>query len=732
MDSHKTALSRALRGLAGSSLLAVAPAAFTAEHAQNSALEEVIVSAQKQDESVQTVPLAISALDEKSLERMNYTNLSGLSNKVPALNISHYVSNSSQLTLFIRGVGLIASNQSSRDPGVGVYLDDVYLGRAQGLSGDLADVERIEVLRGPQGTLYGRNTIGGAVKFVTTRPTGEFGLKETITVGNLDTFRSVTNLNVPRMGIVSAKLTYVGDTTGGRVHNPGEGPDFGEADKSGYRLALLIEPSADFTIDYAFDHSRQSGTSSYIQQVSPSPFYPAGTYTTPISKDRRDTAIRGSDLPLKDDFSLGGHALTMTWELSPDVTAKSISAYRSLDTSALTDAVDGYGFPAEYRDKLNQHQYSQEFFLNGSHDRFDWIGGLYYFLEKAHQESAILTGFGAFVRNINDPYDVFRPVTIADLPPATISTVKNESEALYGHLTYTPPVLDDDLRLEFGGRWSHDLRVAERERNNLFVDSGRKSYSHFDYSVTVDYQWNPSVHTYAKVSTAYRAGGFSISSTGGEPFDPEKLKAYELGLKSMWFDDRVRFNVALYESKYTDIQTDFVDASLKSHTINAGSTTIKGAEVELAVVPFEGLELRADLAHMIAPVSKLDNPYTGKPFTDNVALMSPKNKINLDAEYRFAATAIGEWSTDVGYSWTSEYYTAAGQNGNFFPIPSYGLIDARVTLSSIPIASDQRTDLSISVWGKNLADKEYYSYSLLGGAIFGDPRTFGITATLKY
>jgi len=728
-------------------LMTEIPLSFAAEE-KRKGLEEVVVTAQKQEEAMQNVPVAISAFDQSSLERMQFTDMKDLTLKVPSLGIAIFPTNNSTLTVFLRGIGSSDVDQISRDPGVGIYVDDIYLGRAQGLATDVADIERIEVLRGPQGVLYGRNTIGGAIKYVTAKPTGDFGLRQSFSYGNWGYVRNNTNLNLPKAGGVSAKFSYVSEKQDGLVSNPGEGDDFGKENKMAYRLALLANPSDVVTLEYAYDYSQNEGTSRYGQQVAPNfNLGPEFWGRAPINRSRLSRAIRGVNLPIKDDYDLDGHTLTVTWDAMENLTFKSLTSYRQTNNDRLHDTVEGTGYPILQAGATHQRQYSQEFVFNGSLDSIKYVAGLYYFREDGTQRTSTSTyslGLSLYdPAHPSAPGDLYRPIQLSDLPPYLIADVTNKSQAIYANITWVPHFLEK-MSVSLGGRYSRDQREQTRQRDisnplvnggpnpNYVNDSGHADYSSTDPALTIDYRWTESFMTYAKASTAYRAGGFNVR-TARQPFGPEHLTAYEIGLKSMWFDDRVRFNLAGYYSKYRDIQTEIPDAQLLPVTINAGDARIKGVEVELTVLPIENLQVQVDYSFMSTKRDDYVNPYTGMLNSDIIMGQTPKNKVNVDAEYKLDPFDFGQLSFNLNYGWTAEFASLIASKQLPDLVGSYGLFNANITLAKIPVSDEQgRGDLSVMLWGKNLADKDWAAYAGSGLEIYGQPRSYGITATYNY
>jgi len=686
-----------------------------------SALEEIVVTAQRREERAQDVPLAITALDSAALSRIGFTNLSDLMENVPSLAITPYPNSSSSLVVFMRGVGQIDAVQIARDPGVGIYADDVYLARGTALTADLGDIERVEVLRGPQGTLYGRNTIGGAVKFISAKPTGQFGFKETLDFGNFGYVRSLTNINLPEVAGVSAKLGYLRSDTDGWVDNPGSSRDFGQKRQEGIRAALRWRPADSLLVDYVYDHSDQDGVSMYEQRQYLFPLFP---FVYPLQPDRVDHSWRPVDLPIEDDFTASGHALTIEWTLGASTSLKSISAYRELDTDQLHDTTEAFNLPAVNRHNASQHQFSQELLLSGatSSPAIQYHLGGFYFTETGHQqEQSLANPFGlAFAF----PYV---PPTLADLGPPIASSATNESIGIYADVSWVPGILDDRLTLNAGGRYSTDSRDAERAGS----EPADTDYSRFDPSVTVDYRWTDDLHTYARYATAYRAGGFNLLNSNLSPFDPEKLTSYELGLKSQWIDKRMRLNLAAFWQTYEDMQLDFIDpATQQVYTLNAGKAKFDGVEGEFEFLPIDALRISADVTYMDARQSgEIVNPFTQTPVLGTSLPNAPEWKYNAAVEYFFPQLSIGTVSLMAGYSFRDEETSNGGPGSAGDPRPSYHLINARLALTGVTIG---RGRLSLALWGNNLEDNDYQYYHNFGAAILGQPRSYGINMVYDY
>ncbi len=671
-------------------------------------LEEIVVTAQKYAQKMQATPLSITAFGAVDLQNMGFTNFSDLTNKVPSLAITPYAYAGSILEVFIRGVGQSDVVNISRDPGVGIYLDDVYLARSTALTTDLGDLSRVEVLRGPQGTLYGRNTIGGAVKFVTAPPSGKFDAKESIDAGNFGYIRSLTSVDLPEYAGFSLKATFVKSDIDGWIHNPGTGGDFDAKDEEGYRLALRWRPRDDLTIDYAFDYATQHGTPDYLQRGYdyPPQDYPGVTETSPLQPGRVDQSWRPVDIPLKDDFKAFGHALTVTWDATDQMTVKSVTAYREDDSNFTLDTAEAYNTPQIEYYVLAERQISQEFILSGTDDEraLKYTAGLLGFTESGSQ----IYGF------INNSFITHLPRT-SDLALVP-GSARNWSAGAYANVTWTPPILNDRMSIILGGRYSWDRRYAS---GGFIPGSGHVRYTSVDPSATIDYRWTDQLHTYAKYSQGYRAGGFNLYNVVLRPFQPESLSAWEVGLKSSWWGERLRFNIDGFDADYRDIQVDTVTLdpilhSLVTVTENLGQATYQGIETDLAFVPADGLTLTANYSYLNASTRSSLTPL---PF-------APHAQYNLGAEYRFGAVGPGVLTGIVGWSWIGR------ESAGGVAIPGYGLINARMTLGEIPVGDGK---LSVSLWSKNLADRHYlYVNSGAGAIAYGEPRSFGANLTYAY
>ncbi len=705
------------------------------------ALEVIVVTAQKREEGLQGIPVAVSAFSSSALEAIGATDFTAIGEYVPNLNIMPQ-SGTNGTAITLRGIGS-AEPSAAIDPKVGLYVDGVYVARNTATVFEL-DLERIEVLRGPQGTLWGKNTTGGSINVITTKPTGELGLKQELGFGEYGRFRSKTVLDLNpselgELGSVNLKFSYLKTMSDGwanRVNDRVAGPhDLGEVDSDSLRFASAWNLNEDIVIDYAFDHINRNGTSRQDQLLYAPPSMGADRYAS-----RRKRLERFSlDTAGRDEITIDAHTLVATWDLG-DVTLKSITGYRD---SNLQYDPDLDGTPVEFTARLlstgamstgglynvygtrDDEQFSQELQAVGTtlDGRLDYVAGLYYFDEEG-TESTIGSLY----------YDALAPFVFFNDTSKTF-TIDNKSMAVYGQATYTLPVLDDRLRVTLGGRYTDvDKDVHKTVHNGVPADMpGQKSWNHFSPAGTIDFQASEDVNVYLRVAEAYNAGIFNVRSSAASfstPADEETVVSYELGAKTEWFEHRLRLNTALFYSEFEDMQS-IVYVAGESTALNVGSTDIWGAEVELLASPVAGLTLGLSYGYLDYEINEF--VYGQIDVTDSAALpYMPENTASGFIEFRFLPLAIGTVALRLDATYKDEV-AFSPLNSATTQADDYALVNARITLSELPFES---VDASIAVWGKNLADEDYQifgiDYAQFQTGSFGDPRSFGVDLRMEF
>ena len=717
---------------------------LSAAEAAGIALEEVIVTAQKREESLQDTPISITAFNQEALTQQGISSVDDLQGKVPSLNMTPFPTQNTSVRMFIRGVGA-ADIQVTQDPAVGLYIDQVYIGRATGLAIEVADLAQIEVLRGPQGTLFGRNSIGGAINMTTIAPqTGILDFKQELGVGRRDLFRSKTSANIPITDDLALRAVYLHKEQDGYIDNYGPGRDFLDGKDEGGKLDFLWEPNDAWSLRYTFDYSRSEFVSPTFQAIEPGPA--SELLEVPVSSGRLNGQAT-QDKMRPSDTSIDGHALTITREWD-QVTLKSITAYREMDYWEFANLESGSPSDllflngngslqlAGERNHLDQDQLSQEFQLLGDfNDSLDYVVGLYYFHEEATRDAAQRSR-----------------VIVPQPDQITNFDIENDSWAVFAQTNWTPDILDSRLTLTAGIRYTEDDREAGAvyvfdpdPQSRSFTSDPDNDFDNTSYTLVASFAVTDDINTYAKLATGYKSGGYNIRASNEasytQGFDEEEITTWELGIKSELWDRRLRLNAAAYYSEYDDIQLNLADLSTPAdvrdtNVFNAGEGEISGAELDMTVLLTEGLTATVAYAYQDADFTDVQAP--GDPDIDEddfVFSNSPDHQYTVALNY-FYPFSFGNLDASINYNWVDDRYDtqkAAEADSGQSTIDSYGLWGAYLGISDIQLGA--AGSLTVSVWGRNLDDEEYFTSAPTilqpAGAYekavtWGEPRSYGI------
>jgi iron complex outermembrane receptor protein len=743
---------------------------------------DIVVTATKRETNLQDTPISIAVVSNEDLKNRQVQSLLDLSDgAVPSLRVATFESRQSALTVGMRGIVPGDANQPAREQGVGVYIDGVYLGRQHGLNAGFLDIERIEVLRGPQGTLFGRNTEGGAVNLVSKAPTGEWGGSTTTGFGNYGSYNSNLRLNLPKFAGFSIKLDGAIQHQNATTKNPLEGQyGWNYYHRYGGRAAIRWEPTTNLTADVAVDLGRDNNTPFLSQLINYNPYnrpvatlaqiaaagnkIPSG-FIAPlpsmvqVQPERADVAAIG----VIQEPSVGktfGAMSTVKYGITDDLELRSITAWRTVsdrqfDNSGGANRTPVFTPNATFSRysiaKLDQRQFSQELQAVGTLGNLDYVFGAYYFNESATDEAKTpntnkwnATGTG---------YTIVDPATYPLATVARASIAYAKSYALYGQGTYNL----NDLHVTAGGRFTQDkkdgtlFKVNGVSTNFTFVQNNKR----FDPIVTLAYDLSRDINVYAKYTTGYRAGGASSRSLNYRSFGPEEVKSYEVGSKLELFDRAVRFNTALYVMDRTNSQVDFNFFIPQSNgtvrntleTVNAeGTTKIKGIEADLTVQPIEGLSTTVSYAYTDVNMPQARNtvqeqlnasltPAITTPVYQNVFVVyTPKHALTGSIDYQ---TVVGNSDTVAKFHIDANYASPsyAFDNENVRSDASF-IVNGRVTLEDIKIA---KQNLSVALWTRNLLNKSFiFRRSNANGLVLGDyanfnaPRTFGAEVSVKF
>ena len=673
-----------------------------------STLEEIVVTAQKRAQSLQDVSVSVSAFTGDEIEEQGVIQPKDIALQTPNLLIKNAVGNTAPI-FSIRGISLNDFATNGTQP-VGVYVDEVYLPNNSQLSFQLFDVERVEVLKGPQGTLYGRNTAAGAVNFISNKPTDEFAAGVSATLGDYELFSLDTYVNGQLADNVSGRFSFSGERQGeGFFTNIATDEDHGETDRFGWRAQLLWNASESVTALLNVHGGRDRSDNWYYSLIANESGLPAGEAiiaADPVDGDIFSGAFNST--PLIDNDSIGA-TLSVDWERE-NFSIKSISSYEKLDYERQED-FDSTVLSAGNNSYVGDLEtYSQEIRLssNGG-ERWDWIVGAFY-------------GVDELIEN-----DVFNEVD----HPFFEGLILNESYvqettsfALYNHNEFT---LNDQWKLTAG------IRFTDEERS--FV-GGTIGFAEVDDEIDASevtgklgIDWNVGEDTllYANYSRGYKTGGFTGFFTfvpeEKAPYNPEFIDAYEIGVKSTFADNTVRINGAAFVYEYTDLQA-FAGVDGFFRIFNVDEAEITGAEFDLWWLPTNNLDIKIGLSLLDTEVTRSQLPDVA---VGNSLANAPELQFNMAFNYGWELANGGLLKAVFGASYQDDVNFSITENPNQIQ-ESYWLTNARLTYA----ATDERW--SLSIWGKNLGDEEYFGEIFSDGALAvgfpAAPRTFG--ATLKF
>ncbi len=732
-------------------------------------LSDIIVTATRRAEVLQNVPIAVTAYQADSLLALSTRTVGDLAATTPNLARTSGPSGGNDAFFFIRGIGQVDSNPAN-DPGVGVYIDGVYLGRLQGASLDTSDIARVEVLRGPQGTLFGRNTIGGAINITSIDPGSDFGFTGRLTGGSREHLDAFGALNLPFSNTFSVRLSAASRNQHGWGTNVYTGKHFGNIQDIAGRLKAVWKPSNDFKLTLSADGVRaRDGTP---QTILTGVNYNAGVIpgTTPTgvplptdlladTSPNVDRSYASID-PKNETDNYGGSA-TLDYNASDALEVKAILAYRHVRQLANND-FDATGYRL-YDNFFNTRSngYSAELQLIGHalDNKLNYILGGYAYKEDIYNDNAICLG-----TNLGAPFGPFGPQRNQG------GCLRNNQQfnlgihnyAGFGNLTYN---LTDKLGIVLGGRFTYERK---RQSFDFFIDNTagvfsffgfppiiiptlsprnpgvgvpttyEKSWKEFTPKAGINYQANADLLLYASYSRGFKSGGFNgrptANASGGFnlilPYDPEHLDSYEIGFKSELFHRHLRLNAAVYHSIYDGIQLLVLDAATGFfNNANAGRNHINGFEIEATVKPSHDFELYANVGYTHTDYVYLD-PRAGIP-ADSPLPVTPKWTLGLGASYTIH-TGVGSIAPRADYNYRSAVQYGAA-NAPLEHQAGYGLLNLRVTWT------DRSDRFSLAAFGLNVTNVRYWSNAQdvrgpLGVAFaqIGAPAEWGVEAGFKF
>lgn len=738
--NNNKALQPTLLAVAISTVLfgAALPAAAQQQEAatkakETAALEVIQVTARRTAENLQTVPVAVTSIGTEDLKQKGIENITSVQQYSPNTTLQVSRGTNSTLTAYIRGIGQ-QDPLWGFEPGVGIYIDDVYMARPQGAALDIYDVERIEVLRGPQGTLYGRNTIGGAVKYVTKALSGdnEFAVRGTLgSYGQKDLKLSGQTAVTDKLFVGAAGAVYKRDGFGIYLNT---GADNYDKDIVTGRISLQYQALDNLRFAFAADDTQDDSNSKGGHRLTPSL----------LTKEAPPTNVFDSNTSMPEDNSVetSGQSLTMTWDVNADWTIKAVSAKREgvTDTNIDFDStrLASLDVPAFYEDEQTSHELQ---FLYNS-DKLKFASGLYSFSGEACGAfgTVIVAGAGVTVENGG--------------------CVDTDSIAAYAQGSYQ---YSDEWSFTLGGRYTKDDKDANVFRymylgyklprvsggtvlqvQTDFTNSA--SFNHFSPRVGFEYQASDSVMYYGSYTDGFKSGGFdmravkSLNPSADQPYQPETVDTFELGVKSEWFERRLRLNAAVFSSAYDDMQVTVqraVGNNVASQVLNAASASIDGLELEATLAATDALQLNLIVGYTDASFDEVrvfDIPSQSVIDVSNLWSFAntPKLTGTFGGKY-VMEVAGGELVLNAAMSHRSE--TQIFELPSMLDFGSYTLFNAGATW----YAPDGHWDVSLQ--GRNLGNKEVriagYNFALLAGeqtitGYYADPRTVSLSVGYRF
>ena len=725
---------RATWAVALPAALTMSAGAVTAQESGYQGLEEVIVTARKREESVQNTPVSMVAVDAKGLKDRSIDTFGRLGEIAPNIEINGGIPNGggSATQIFIRGIGQ-DDYSFPNEPGVGLYIDDVYVSRSAAADFGFMDVERIEILRGPQGTLYGRNTIGGAVKVVTKKPTGSNSGELGVTVGRYNRADIYANYDFalsPDVAMKAAVATFNRDGLGTNLI----GQDLGEDDELDARVGLRWNVTDTTEVLLSADYMRQEQAGPAGSMVRFDPLDPTtdflinGLLAAPVAAaynlqspadvygsayvrtlDDCDKCVynSGGTVETRDDAEIFGASLTVNTAWG-DVDMKSITAVRDYDIDIRRDSEHTPFDIVQVDNPETFTQLTQEFQWSGSlaNGKLDYVVGAFGLLEDGDSElyAPLLSGLYAAVG--------------ADLTAFIETEYDAFSVAAYAEATYA---LSDKLAITFGGRLTHDdkeyvygLSRPESGAVPLPPETLSESWTEFLPKLGIEYQLEDDLLLFANASSGYKAGGYNSRALSGiapKAFDPEYVDVYELGFKSTLANNTFILNGALFYNDYTDIQLlavlDLGGGNVETVIENAGEATIIGGELEFQWAPTAALNFSGGVGFLNAEYDEVGASAASAGILDsNELINAPEISANLAAEYRLYLP-MGEIALRTDLVYRDEQYRDA-VNTPELKADAYTLWNGRVTWSS----PDERWEVAGFV--TNITDEIFVTNGGLG------------------
>lgn len=737
----------------GLSTLVIGSLCSSALLAQTSVIEEVVVTAQKRSQSLQDVSIAVSAFSGDAIEKMGFQEGLDITSQVPNMNFFAIFGEASSPSVSLRGMSLVNFSDSWESP-VSIYVDDVYRGNPAGSAIQLFDLERVEVLRGPQGTLYGRNTTGGLMHYISRKPTHEFESSASVRVGSYDERIIEGVVSGPFSDSVRARLAVRSNKNDGWQTNVTNGKKLNNTDSFGYRgqLEFDLASSGNLVLNlhgseadqntvgfahmgYLDPNGARNGDGDLIDKC-PISLIHEGLCTSNALNTTGVAEVNGQFDPehvasgasggLVTKIDTAGASARLTWDFDA-FQLTSISAYEELD-KLMQDDGDGTAivwFDEQY--SVDAEQYTQELRLNGASSWMEWVAGAYYYKDDRGLRTEAPTEADAIV--------------FGGWFHQEIVSLDTTSWAVFGQ---TDLDVTDQVTLVLGARYTDEQRDFVEHAGPTFYTYGpydvKDDLAEDAFTWRAGIEWRPNTDTllYGNVSTGFKSGGYSasynFSPLATKPVDPEEIINYELGYKGTMADGRIRLNAAAFTYELKDFQSQiFLTVADGSVVTNVGDVTGTGAELEVTAQVTESLELIAGLGLLdtefdsdeVYRVALEDYPADG-----NELPSAPGLTYNLVGRYYVELGSMGSLVLQADYAWQDDHYLQV-ENDPYSHHDSYGIANAKVSW----LSPDEM--FTVDAFVENATDEEYFTYQNTlgdgwGYAVWGKPRWAGVNASVKF
>ena len=673
------------------------PTAFSQDGVNKADIEVIEVTAQRKVQNLQDTPVSISAISADSLKKKGIDRLDEISYAVPNLVIAPNTGTSSGAKIFMRGVGEDNSTFTN-DPAIGIYVDGVFLARQTGALVDIYDVERVEVLRGPQGTLYGRNTSGGAIKYISKKPQGKNESYVQVNVGNYGRLDTKFAGDFALTDDLAVQVALLKRDRDGISENLTTGKKVNDQDVFAARIGALWQINEYSSLYLNADIAQDDSTAGFASNI--------------ISDEDDDLYTLESAVTGPNEVDQTGFNITYNHQFDNSINLEVIAAHRTLENPWHGDFDAKEAVVLEDRWELDQEQTSLEIQLSATNDNFDWVVGAFIFSED---------------NELSENVDVL-PMFLGPSPNNDFNQ-KTDSLAFFLHGSYK---LTDALNVTAGIRQTSDdkdIRVKQTLADGTpsFTTTDDHSWDNQSIKLGLDYRASDNALLFANIATGYKSGGYTLLNNGElRTFDEETNITYEVGVKSDWLENRLRLNGTVFFSKYDDLQLSAWDDDGNTVRLNAADTEISGLELELTAAITSNWQLNASLSTLDAEYKEARAPIE----TSLDLKQAPELRWSLGSVY-YIETSYGEFNWSLNASYTDDYFQNVANSPN-------GATDSHTLINSRLEFTNTQGNLTLGIWGKNLSDEEYATGSLIieglgiAALYMNVPRTYGVDLTYRF